>query len=106
MQIKSLAILTAITGLSFVAAAPAPDSTQPFVPSYSDFPEGILPLDFSIAVEAGNNTLQRRDCPGRDIWSCISIMGQVCIWTCGFRNNFQCLVGCPQQAQSDCQDWC
>ncbi|KAI8175416.1 hypothetical protein K4K52_006860 [Colletotrichum sp. SAR 10_76] len=85
MQVKSLTILTAITGLSFVAAAPAPDGTQTAGPSYSDFPEGILPLDFTAGFDPGSNTLQRRDCPGGDIWSCISIMGQ---------------------AQSDCQDWC
>lgn len=92
----------------FVAAAPTPDDTQPATPSYSDFLEEALPLGSSTAAEDRDNTLQRRACPGGNIWNCISSMGQVCVWGCALhgRKNFQCLNKCPAQTQSQCQAWC
>ncbi|KAL3292712.1 hypothetical protein RB213_002055 [Colletotrichum asianum] len=104
MQIQSLAIFAAIAG--FVAAAPTPENTQPASPFYTDFPEGTLPLHFSTAVEARENALQKRWCPGETFPNCIQIQGQVCIWGCGFRNNFQCLVGCPAETHANCVEWC
>lgn len=94
-----------------VAAAPAAAAARPTSLSYADFPEGILPLDFSVqaravSVEARSGSLQKRDCPGGNYNVCIPVMGNVCIFTCGLRYNFDCLVGCPVQAHEDCMSWC
>ncbi|WYZ44821.1 hypothetical protein EsH8_VIII_000137 [Colletotrichum jinshuiense] len=99
MQFKSLALFATI--VASVAAAPLSELD---VPSYADFPEGILPLDFSVEDRAVS--LGKRACPGGNFGSCVPILGQICVFGCGLRRNFSCLIGCPISAQEECQESC